>query len=139
MKNDKTKASEEQLIYARLLGKTALTGLGLLIITFTVYASGILPNVVDFDKLQNLWKLKVSDYLKYANTPTGWEWVRLLNHGDVLNYIGISVLSGATVLCYFSLIPVFIRKKDTTYLVITIIEIVILSLAASNILTAGGH
>ncbi len=139
MDNDKAKASQEQLVYADLLGKGALTGLGLLVITFIVYITGVLPNVVPFDKIQSYWKLRVHDYIHQANSPTGWQWVGLLNNGDILNYIGIVVLAGMTLICYLRLIPIFVRKKDTTYLVITIIEIAILLLAASGILTAGGH
>jgi hypothetical protein len=139
MDNDKTKASQEQLIYANLLGKGALTGLGLLVITFIVYMTGVLPNVVPIDKIPSYWKLRVGEYIHQANTPTGWKWVGLLNNGDILNYIGIVILAGMTVICYLRLIPIYARKKDTTYLVITIIEITILLLAASGILTAGGH
>jgi hypothetical protein len=139
MGNDKAKASQEQLIYANLLGKGALTGLALIIIMFTIYVTGVLPNVVPFDKIQSYWKLRVDEYVHQANSPTGWHWVGLLNNGDMLCYIGIAVLAGMTLICYLRLIPIFLRKKDTTYLVITIIEVVVLIFAASGILTAGGH
>jgi hypothetical protein len=139
MGNDKAKASQEQLVYANLLGKGALTGLGLLVISFIVYITGVLPNVVSFDKIQSYWKLRVGEYIHQANSPTGWKWVGLLNNGDILNYIGIVVLAGMTLICYLRLIPIFVRKKDTVYLVITIVEIAVLLLAASGILTAGGH
>jgi uncharacterized membrane protein len=139
MSNDKAKASEAQLIYAKLLGKGALTGLVLIIIMFAIYVTGVLPNVVPFDKIQSYWKLRVDEYVHQANSPTGWKWVGLLNNGDMLCYIGIVVLAGMTLICYLRLIPIFLRKKDTTYLVITIIEVVVLFFAASGILTAGGH
>jgi len=137
--DDITKASEEQMVYANILGKGALTGIVLLVATFIIYISGLLPNAVDFDKLQDYWKLNVTEYIHQAHSSTGWQWVGLLNNGDILNYIGIVVLAGMTILCYLRIIPIFIRKKDTPYLVITIIEIAILLLAASGILTAGGH
>jgi len=136
---DKPKASEEQLAYANLLGKGAITGLGLLVITFFVYISGMLPNVVDFNSIQSYWKLRAAEYIHQANAPTGWGWVGLLNNGDMLNFLGVAVLAGMTVICYLRIIPIFIKKKDTPYLVITIVEIAVLLLAASGILTAGGH
>jgi len=139
MSNDKTKASEEQLTYANLLGKGAITGLGLLLITFIVYISGVLPNVVDFNSIQTYWKLRVNEYIHQTNSPTGWGWVGLLNNGDMLNFLGVAVLAGITIICYLRIIPIFIKKKDIPYLVITIIEIAVLLLAASGILTAGGH
>jgi hypothetical protein len=139
MNNDKPKASEEQLAYANLLRKGAWTGLGLLLITFIVYIAGVLPNFVGFEKIQSYWKLRAAEYIHQTNAPTGWHWIGLLNKGDMLNYIGIVLLAGMTVICYLRVIPIFVRKKDTAYLVIAIIEIAVLLLAASGILTAGGH
>ncbi len=139
MSNDKPKVSEEQLVYAYLLGKGAWTGLGLLVITFIVYVTGVLHNVVSFDKIQSYWKLRVAEYIHQTNSPTGWNWIGLLNKGDMLNYIGIVLLASMTVICYLRLIPIFVRKKDAPYIVIAIIEVAVLLLAASGILTAGGH
>lgn len=139
MSNDKPKASEEQLVYANLLGKGALAGLGLLVSTFIVYISGILPNVVNFDSIQVYWKLRVVEYIHQTNSPTGWSWFGLLNNGDMLNFLGVAVLAGMTLICYLRIIPIFVRKKDTPYLIIAVLEIAILLLAASGILTAGGH
>lgn len=135
----KTKASEEQLAYANLLGNGAWAGLGLLIAGFIIYISGVLPNVVDFDKLQTYWKFRASEYILQANSPTGWHWLNLLNKGDMLNFIGIAALAGITIICYLRIIPIFIRKKDTTYLAIALLEVAVLLLAASGILTSGGH
>jgi hypothetical protein len=139
MSNDKAKASEEQLTYANLLGKGALTGLALIIIMFAIYVSGVLPNVVDYDRIQSYWTLRASDYIHQTNSPTGWDWVRLLNKGDMLNFIGIVILAGMTIICYLRLLPIFLKKKDMTYTIITIIEIVVLLFAASGILKSGGH
>jgi hypothetical protein len=139
MNDDKPKASEEQLAYAGLLGNGAWTGLGILVITFIIYVSGLLPNVVDFNKLQSLWKLRAADYIHETGAPVGWGWASLLNNGDMLNFIGVAVLAGVTMACYLRVVPIFIRKKDTTYLIIALLEVCVLLLAASGILTAGGH
>ncbi len=138
-KNDRATASEEQIAYAEFLGKGTWTALGLLIILFIIYISGILPNVVDFESLQIYWKMRAADYIHEANSPTGWGWVPLLNHGDMLSYIGIALLAGLTILSYFRILPVFIKKKDKPFTVIVLIELAVLILAASGILTAGGH
>jgi hypothetical protein len=139
MNDNKPQASEEQLVYAGLLGNGAWTGLGILVITFIVYVSGLLPNVVEFNKLQTLWKLRAAEYIHETGAPTGWGWVPLLNNGDMLNFIGVAVLAGMTVICYLRIVPIFIRKKDTVYLIIALLEVCVLLLAASGILTAGGH
>ncbi|MEK6656316.1 MAG: hypothetical protein AABY58_02640 [Nitrospirota bacterium] len=135
----KIHATEEQMAYASLLSNGSWAGLGILVAAFVIYISGVLPNVVDFDKLQIYWKLRASEYIHQANSPTGWQWLNLLNNGDMLNFIGIAVLAGITVICYLRIIPIFIRKKDTIYLAIALLEVAVLLLAASGILTSGGH
>lgn len=139
MNTEKTKPSEEQIIYADLLGIGTLLAILMLVIGFIVYLSGLLPNVVDFERLQDYWRLRVSEYIHQTNSPTGWGWVGLLNHGDMLNYLGVSMLAGLTIVCYLRLLPVFIKKGDKAYTIIILIEIAVLLLAASGILTAGGH
>ena len=99
------------MAYASLLSNGSWAGLGILVAAFVIYISGVLPNVVDFDKLQIYWKLRASEYIHQANSPTGWQWLNLLNNGDMLNFIGIAVLAGITVICYLRIIPIFIRKK----------------------------
>jgi len=137
MDSERAKASEEQLIYAKILGVGTWMALGLLVILFIVYITGVLPNVVEFEKLQYYWTLRASEYIKLAGAPTGWEWIKLLNHGDMLNFIGIGLLAGMTIICYLVILPVFVKKKDLPYTIITIVEILVLLLAASGILTAG--
>ena len=59
--------------------------------------------------------------------------------GYYLNFIGIAMLAGLTILCYLVILPILIKKKDTPYVIIAIIEIAVLVLAASGLLKTGGH
>jgi len=139
MSIEKAKASEEQLAYANFLGKAAWISLGLLVIFFLIYVSGILPNVVEYEKIPLYWQLRAVDYIHEANAPTGWGWVPLLNNGDMLPYIGIVLLAGLTILSYLRVLPIFIKKKATPFVIIIFLEIGVLIMAASGILTSGGH
>lgn len=139
MANEKTKASEEQLVYAGILGKGMWFGLGLLIVTFFVYISGVLPSYIPIDDLPKFWGMRVHEFNQALSVPTGWGWVANVGRGDYLNFIGIAMLSGLTILCYVVIMPIFLRKKDTAYLVIALAEVLVLSLAASGILKSGGH
>ena len=49
------------------------------------------------------------------------------------------MLSGLTILCYLVILPILFRKKDTAYAIIAIVEVLVLSLAASGLLKVGGH
>ena len=59
--------------------------------------------------------------------------------GEFLNFIGIVFLAGVTIVCYLRIIPILLRKKDTMYAVLAIIEVLVLTLAASGVLKSGGH
>jgi len=139
MADVKTKASEEQMAYASVLNVGMWFGLFLLIVTFLVYLSGVLPTFVPIDDLPRYWGMRVHEFNVQLHAPTGWGWAALVGKGDYLNFIGIAILSGLTILCYMVILPILIRKKDKAYIVIAIVEILVLSLAASGLLKVGGH
>jgi hypothetical protein len=69
----------------------------------------------------------------------GWSWLARIGKGDYLNFIGIAILAGLTIVCYAAIIPAFLRKKNMAYLAIAVVEVLVLTLAASGILKGGGH
>jgi len=135
----KIMATEEQIAYAKLLDLGMKAGLLLLVITFAVYVFGILTPHVPVNDLPNYWKLPVKEYLEVTHIPHGWAWVGMVGKGDFLNFIGIVFLAGVTIVCYLRIIPILLRKKDTMYAVLAIIEVLVLTLAASGVLKSGGH
>jgi hypothetical protein len=139
MSNERTKASEEQIAYANILNIGMWIGLLVLIITFLVYVSGMLKGFVPVEELPKYWAMKSKDYIRTLQAPTGWEWAAMIGKGDYLNFVGIAILSGLTILCYLVILPILMRKKDTSFVIIAILEVAVLLLAASGILKAGGH
>jgi len=128
---------EEQIAYANLLDIGMKIGLVALIITFIIYLLGILPNQIPINELPNLWKLKSHKFIEVTGLPTGWGWLKNINKGDYLNYIPIAFLGALTILCYIRILPIFIKKKDTAYTILTLLEILILVLAAVGIFKIG--
>ena len=139
MSNEKTKASEEQMAYAGVLNIGMWSGLALLIVTFFVYISGVLPTFVPIKDLPTYWTMRVHDFNVALHAPTGWGWAPLIGNGDYLNFVPIAILSGLTILCYLVILPILVRKKDTPYVVIATVEVLVLALAASGLLKVGGH
>ncbi len=133
------KATEEQILYANILNKGMLIGLLGLIITFVIYASGILPPIIPLGEVQNYWVMSVHDYLEKSGIQAGWAWLGNIRYGDMLNFLPIAFLSFITVICYIAILPGLLRKKDTAYVVLAIIEVIVLLVAASGILGSGGH
>jgi hypothetical protein len=138
MKN-KIKATEERLVYAAILDKGMKIGLVALIVTFVVYLTGILSPHIPVEDLPKYWGMPVHEYLKINNIPLGWSWIGMLGKGDFLNFAGIAFLAGVTMICYIRIIPIYLRKKDTVYGIIAILEVLVLAFAASGILKVGGH
>jgi hypothetical protein len=133
------KPSEEQIIYANLLLIGMLAGIVIMMITYVIYITGLLPAHVDMQLISANWGKGIHEYLEITHSPAGWGWVDLLMKGDFLNYVGFTLLGLMTIICYLVLVRGFFRKKDWIYAVISILEIVVLSLAASGLLGGGGH
>ncbi|MBF0452944.1 MAG: DUF1634 domain-containing protein [Candidatus Magnetomorum sp.] len=139
-KNDKAlQPSKEQIIYANLLLIGVLAGLVLMGVTYLIYLTGLLPAHVDMNLLPQVWGKNVTEYLEITHTPHGWNWLGFLMKGDILNYLGFAFLGMMTLFLYLILVRGYIREKNWIYTVISVLEIVVLSVAASGLLGSGGH
>jgi hypothetical protein len=132
-------ATEEQVLYANILNKGMLIGLLALIVTFIIYGTGILKPLIPLEQVQNYWVMPVHEYLELSGIHAGWAWLGKLGYGDMLNFLPIAFLSLLTIFCYLAILPGLMRKKDTAYVVLAIIEVIVLVVAASGILGTGGH
>jgi len=135
--NDLLKATPEQLLYARILEKGMYLGLLILFITYVLYVFGIMDPYIPMDKISNYWSMNVHDYLEHAGIKDGWAWLGMLKYGDFINFIGVALLAGVTIICYAAIVPTLLKSKDTVYAVLAVIEVIILSAAASGILAVG--
>lgn len=129
-------ASPEQLRYAQVLGAGVKVGFVLLLLSFAVYMSGILPPLVPVDQLPKYWGLPVREFVKATNTPTGWGWLSLLGRGDMLNLVGIAVLAGVSAISSLAVLPIFARRGETAHLLICLLQILVLIVSAANIFGA---
>lgn len=73
---------EEQIAYAKLLDWGMKIGLLLLIVTFIIYLTGILPPQIPISELPKYWKLKAHEYLASAGISPGWAWLNMVTKGD---------------------------------------------------------
>ncbi|MEW6109277.1 MAG: hypothetical protein AB1632_08970 [Nitrospirota bacterium] len=136
---NKLKATEEQIAYAKLLDIGMKIGLLIIIVTFIIYLTGILEPYVLVNNLPLYWKMPVKEYLEATGIPHGWAWLGMVNKGDFLNFIPIAFLAGVTILCYIRIMPILFRNKDTAYGILALLEVLVLVLAASGVLKSGGH
>lgn len=137
--NPQLKPSKEQIIYANLLLIGMVAGIIIMMITYAIYLTGLLEPHVNMQVISANWGKGIHEYLEITHSPHGWGWFGLLGKGDFLNYIGFVLLGLMTIICYIVLVRGYARRNDRAFAIISILEIVVLSLAASGILGSGGH
>ena len=133
------KPSREQIIYANLLIIGVWAGIFILVTTYVLYLTEILPPHVELSIIPKVWGKGVDEFLEITRSPHGWGWVSLLGKGDFLNYLGFVLLALMTIICYLVLVRGYVRQKNWIFSAIAILEIIVLSVAASGILGSGGH
>jgi len=130
-------ATPEQLLYAKILERGMYLGLLVLFVTFGLYAFGILDPYIPLDKISNYWSMNVNDYLEHAEIKAGWAWLGMVKYGDFINFIGVAILAGVTIICYAAIVPTLLKNNDKVYAILAVLEVIILSAAASGILAVG--
>jgi hypothetical protein len=139
MTSQAPQAPPEQITYANLLFYGSWGAIAILLITFFVYVSGVFESYIPINEISQYWSMPVSQYVHEANVPIGWGWATLLGKGDFLNFIGIALLAGMTIVCFIVILPYYIKQKDIPFIVLIILEVLVLCLGASGIFGTGGH
>lgn len=129
----------EQVLYAKILFYGAWLSIAIMVVTYFLYVTGLIDPHVSMELVVNNWDKSVSEYRQITNSPDGWNWVPLLGKGDFLNFLGIALLAIMTIICFITLIPTYLKRKEFTYATIAALEILVLVIAASGFLGSGGH
>ena len=67
MKNNQQGASEEMILYARVLERGMYAGLILMFVTFFIYLFGIIDPLISLEHIDSFWNQPVQDYLIQIN------------------------------------------------------------------------
>jgi hypothetical protein len=126
-----------QSLYAALLDWGARIGFLLLVASFTVYLLGWRAPHVPVEQLPGLWGQPAAVYLQLTATPTGWGWLGLAHKADLANFLGIALLAACSLPPLLAVIPLYLKQRDRTFAVICALEVAVILLAASGVLTAG--
>lgn len=133
------KASPAQLRYADTLFYGALIGFVAMLVTYALYVGGVLAPQVPLDEMPRLWTGSAADYRAAGHIPQGWGWLHLVTKGDISNFLGIVFLAALTIICFLQLAWSLAKHRQWLMFWIAVLEVLVLSLAASGILVAGGH
>lgn len=136
---DDFEATEEQQRYATVLHNLSMFGLGFLVVAFFIYVLGILPSTVPPEEVQNYWKLSTGEYMEATGKLMGWAWLSQLQYGNNLSFASLAFLALVSIVSFLAILPIYFKKKEYAYGAIVAVQILVLVIAASGYITAGGH
>lgn len=119
--------------YARVLSWGSHAGLALLVVLFALYVLEVVPPLVPHDQLPQLWAAPSSEFLAGVGVAPGWDWTRLVHHGDILNLVGIAILALCSVPPIAAIMPIYWKSHRRAVFAICALELVVIALAASGL------
>jgi len=125
----------DELIYAKWLSVGSRLSFLVLVCTFAVYVSGVVPPSLSVADLPKVWGLSAAQYLAATGAPKGWEWVGRLGSSDIMNFIGVACIALVTPVCYLRALPEFVMRRDWPFATIAALELLIFGFAASSLAT----
>jgi hypothetical protein len=127
----------EQARYAEWLRWGGWIGLALLIASFVLYVTGTLAPHIPVDELPRVWRMSSGELAAHSGGHGQWDWLVLLHRGDMLNLLGIAVLSGCSALPLLAVVGIYLRRGDRLFAVLCLLQVAVLVLAASGIIAVG--
>ena len=126
-----------QQSFARMLVWLVRIGLALLFLTFVLYAAEIVPSAIPLRDVPDLWSLSASEYVEQSGLETGWGWVSRISEGRTLVFASLVLFPAGTMLLIAVAGVLYVRHRVPAYALIAFLEVTVLIIAATGILTAG--
>lgn len=139
-KHDGSYADRVQLAYAKTLDFVSHAVMLLMAIGYLVYMLQLLPLTVPVETVAGNWHLSAHDLQAKLHLASGWSCfmdLPAMLHGDAVSYASIVFLSMATILCLATAVAVFFSEGNKLFLTIATLQVVVLLVAASGIMTRG--
>ena len=124
----------EQHIYAKIIYHISNLGLFVLIMGFILYIFGVLTPLVPLEELPKYWSLSLTQFLEKTGAPTGWRWTAMLGYGDVIPFLGVTILASVTFVCFLALLFSFLQRGAKVLAFIAAMELFFILISASNLI-----
>lgn len=121
--------------YGHWLAWGTRLGFTLLVLSFVAYVTGLLAPHVPIERLPLLWERSASELLEQTGLRAGWGWSALLHRSDMLVLAAIALLASCSIPCLAAVIPVFRAKGERVFMAICLLQIAVLVVAASGLLS----
>lgn len=134
---NKIDIAPEQIRYAEWLRWSGWLGLAVLVGAFGLYVTGVLPPVIPVDQLPRVWRLSSRELMLQHGLQGGWSWIRSITRSDMLNMLGIAILSGCSALPLLAVTGIYLRRGDRLFAALCLLQVAVLVLAASGLIAPG--
>ncbi len=125
--------ADEQAIYAKLVERWTHACTALLLAIFAIYVFEWRDPHVPLARLPQLWGEPVHRFLALSGAKAGWDAIDLIGRSDVMNLVGIGLLSSAPALCLLALVPAQLRRRDWAHAGFCIGLVALMALAAAGL------
>lgn len=122
-------------LYARILQRIVIVGSLLMLVSFVIYAFGLLPTVMEAERVPTVWHLPADEAAPLIGRPPLWHWVLAPQRADLLSLGSLTVLAATTPVGLAVLFVLFLRRRDFVYAIMVFFQLVVLLLAASGMLS----
>lgn len=126
-------ADEVNRVFAATERWGVRVGLAAVVVTFGLYVTGLVPPYLAPERLMRMASDDVDAFVRTYDVPVGWQWLRLLHHGDFLALGGLVVLLGTTVLALVAVLPALVRRRDYVFVAIVLLQLALFALAGSGL------
>lgn len=120
--------------YAGLLVWFVRVALLALFVTFVLYAAGVVPSELPVSEVPDSWHLSAEEYAAATGAPAGWAWIGALGEGRTLAFAALVLFPLGTLVMVTAAIVLYLRNRVPAYAVITLLELVVLVIAATGVL-----
>ncbi len=126
-----------QQSFASMLVWLVRIGLGLLFAMFVVYAAGLLPSRIPVSEVPELWHLGAAEYAQATSRELGWAWLESLGEGRMIVFAALVIFPAGAMILLAVTVVLYLRHDERAYALIALIEVVVLVVAATGLLSAG--
>jgi hypothetical protein len=119
--------------YARWVDALTRIAFVISLAAFAAYVAGVLPPWVPIAELPQLLRLPLDEYLARTGAPVGWEWLRHLGRGDLLNYLGLALFACVVLVCDIAILVPLLRRGERLLAALVAAQAAVLLAAASGV------
>jgi hypothetical protein len=125
--------ADPQETYATWLSVGTRVVSALALVALVLYLSGALAPAIPLADLPRLWTLPASEFLRQAQVPGGWGWIRLVGAGDYLNLLAIALFVLLSLACNARMVAAFLKSGEPLQAALAAAQAAVLLAAASGI------